>query len=62
MSNKRLIIGGNEIELGEATIATSYALADVQDVTTRKFDHSNRFKVPLTPQNIKALGFAHLEK
>lgn len=62
MMNKRLIIDGKEIDLGEAVIATSYQLGDIGDLTTRRTNYSNQFNVPASDNNIKNLGFSNLEK
>lgn len=57
--SKQLIINGSQVDLGNEAIVTSYQMTDVQDLTTRRFNYSNRFKVPATPSNIKTFGFAN---
>lgn len=54
----RLYIGGYEIELSDKTkIAQTKQANDLTSLNTRQANYTNRFKVPLTDNNVKAFRY-----
>lgn len=60
MTNTRVIIEGNEIDLPTGTIiATTFQSFNIADLKSRYTNYTNKFRAALTPNNIKTFEYAN---